>query len=157
MPDLLAHLRADLALLRDAVAALTEGHDALRRGDLDRFAAAQARQEAQVAALTNRASAEAARELAVALGLPPTASLAELAAACPAAEGAALRMVREELRAAAAELHRIHERNATLAEHLRSFLRGAVSGGSPAHAPARYGRSGERLDAPSGGVVQARG
>jgi hypothetical protein len=157
---LLQHLDREEALLRSALANVTELHAALCRGDLSAAQAICAGQQplaVNLRATAEERAAEAAR-LARELGLPGEGvTLAALAAQLPEHLAAGLLGARARFTALAADLSAVQARNANLLAHLRSFFRGVLSGVTAPEAPPRYGPSGSRLEPVTGVAVQGRG
>lgn len=158
--SLLRHLRAEEALLREALGSLTRVHASLRQGDLAAVSAAQPAQEALVTALWEAHAARLvpAEALGAVLGIPSEElTLSALVAQIPGPWATQLDEIRTQLNAIAAEIATLQRRNANLIAHLRSFLRGALSALTGADAPVRYGPSGSRLSRGAGRAIQASG
>lgn len=150
---LLRHLAAEEALLRAALVNLTDVHAALRAGDPAEAQALAAEQPALAAEMHRAAEARAAAAaaLAAALGLPGAGGpLAALAERLPPEPAGRLRAARAALRELTDAIAAVQARNANLIGHLRSFLRGALSGPGAPDSPSRYGPSGSRVAAVTG-------
>ena len=146
---LLRHLEREELLLRESLAKSNELFAALRRGDLPAPQQLSSQQEPLAAALRDAADARStsAADLAREVGLSGEGvTLANLAAKLPESLAADVAAVRTRLAQVAAELADVQARNANLVGHLRSYLRGVLSGPSGTESPSRYGPSGARLD-----------
>ena len=156
---LLEHLACEEALLRAALAGVTDVQAALRRGDLPAALGASA-QEALAVELqaAGKARATSADALGRAVGLSgEDLTLTALAAKSDAPHAAELLAARDRLAAVAGELVAVQSRNANLIVHLRSFFRGVLSDLTAPDAPTRYGPSGSRLGAATGAAVKTSG
>lgn len=157
---LLRCLGSEEALLRNALAGVTEIHTALRRGDLAAALALSTEQQAQGEAFHDAAKArsDAATALGRELGMAgEELTLSAFAAKLPETLAVDVRAARDRLAAVTAELTAIQTRNANLLNHLRSFFRGVLSDLTVPDAPQRYGPSGGRLETATGTAVQGRG
>ena len=157
---LLARVRLEEGLLRDALANAADVYAGLRAGDLARVSAGVPRQEQQADALRAAAAARAAAatELAAAVGLPSDGlTLSALAERLGEPAASDLLAFRDQLRQLSAELISYQQGNANLIGHLRQYFRGVLSGLTGGDAPARYGPSGSRLEPVTGLAVLTRG
>lgn len=157
---LLARLRVEEGLLREALANAADVYAGLRGGDLRRVAAGVPRQEQQADELRAAAAvrAAAAADLAAAVGLPADGlTLADLAARLDGPAAAELLAARDQLRQLSAELISYQQGNANLVGHLRQYFRGVLAGLTAGDGPVRYGPSGSRVDPGTGLAILARG
>ena len=116
---LTARLARHVEIQRRLLALADEQADALRIADLDALRTIVAQQETAVleSGRLERERSEEARVLCESLGLGPDATVEELAAALPAADGRELDREARTLRGVAAELRAATGRNRELIEH----------------------------------------
>ncbi|MCU0704061.1 MAG: flagellar protein FlgN [Fimbriiglobus sp.] len=145
--QLLSQLTGEEELLRQARECVMGLYASLRKGDMPAIQAALPRSDSLAARLQAYAEQRetAAAALAATLGLPPDASLQQLAAAVPEPFGPRLLAARSSLQALGSQVHQFRAANANLIERLRCFFSDVLSGLTAPDVPARYGPTGNRL------------
>jgi hypothetical protein len=156
---LLARLQVEEALLQTARQTVMRLYTTLRRGDLPAVEALWPDHERVAAELTARAAEReaAAAALADALGLPPTATLVELAEPLSRPLAEAVRGARERLRALTTQVEQFQSANANLIDHLRSYFCGVLSGLTADPPSPRYGPTGTAVTGTAEAALTASG
>jgi hypothetical protein len=156
---LLAKLQLEETVLQSARQTAMRLYAALRKGDLPTVEAMRPEHEELAASLKAQAADReaAAAALAAALGLPATASLAELADPLSPPLAEPLHAARERLRALTAQFDQFQTANANLIAHLRSYFRGVLDGFMEEPPPPRYGPTGAAVTGPVAPAIHASG
>lgn len=145
--QLVDRLSDELGLLKEAREGVMGLYAALRAGDVTRVQAAlpAADRLADRLADVGAERADAVGRLADELGLPPDASLSQLADRVPDPYQARFRLLRTELRDLTAQVTQFRAANANLIDRLRSYFHDVLSELTGPDAPVRYGPTGARL------------
>lgn len=156
---LLARLQLEETVLQSARQTAMRLYAALRKGDVPGVEALQPEQEGLAVSLKAQAAdrESAAAALAAALGLPPTASLTELAAPLSPPLAEAVLAARDRLRDLTRQVEQFQSANANLISHLRSYFRGVLNGLTDETPPPRYGPTGAAVTGPVAPAITATG
>lgn len=156
---LLVRLQAEEEVLQSGRQVVLKLYTTLRKGDIPAVEALWPDHERLAADLSARAAEResAAAALAAALGLPATATLAQLAEPLSPPLAEAVLAARARLRAVAGQVGQFQSANANLIAHLRSYFRGVLSGLTADPPSPRYGPTGSAVAGPVEAALTASG
>jgi FlgN protein len=155
--QLLDHLRDEEQLLKSAREGVMNLYSALRKGDLRQVQAVLPYSERVAELLQNQGGKreEAARRLALAVGLTDCPSLATLAERVPPAKSEELLSFRTRLRDVASQVEHFRSANANLLDRLRSYFGDVLADFTVQEVTPRYGPTGNRICAPVAATATA--